>query len=141
MATLQEQILAAALLVLKDCPGVVLAERSRRVGVDREDQPALILRPDEDQYERFGGGADKHTFDALVLVHTRGDPWDVVADPFKAWVHQHLMTDARVRGLVTDVRGISATPEDTEADATAGVYTLRFRFTYLARADRLDATP
>jgi len=129
MATLQEQILAAALLVLKDCPGVVLAERSRRVGVDREDQPALILRPDEDQYERFGGGADKHTFDALVLVHTRGDPWDVVADPFKAWVHQHLMTDARVRGLVT------------EADATAGVYTLRFRFTYLARADRLDATP
>lgn len=141
MATLQEQILARLVAALTGTPGVASVGRSRKVGVDRDETPALIVRPEPTQDERMGQLADKHLFDALVIVHVRADPWDQAADPIVDAVHKTVMTDAQIKAIATDVRRVSCEPEDLEADATAGQYSLRYRFTYLTRADNLSAQP
>lgn len=139
--TVQEQILQAVVLALQGVAGVALVERSRKVGIDRDAAPAIIVRPDAEQDERFGAGTDKHMLDVLVIVHTRGDPWDAAAAPIVAAAHVAVMTNAGIAALAKDVRRISCDPEDVEADATAGQYLLRYRFTYLTRAADLSAQP
>lgn len=127
--------------ILMSTPGVVSCDRSRRTGVDREDTPAIVIRPDIEQDERFSQFADKRMFTAIVVVMTRGDPWDVVADPIVEAVHSAVMTDVWLKGTALDMRRMAREPEDTEADATAGQYSLHYRFTYLSRADSLSAQP
>ncbi len=76
-----------------------------------------------------------------MIVHTRGDPWDLVADPLVEAVHRIVMRDANLKAMALDVRRTAREPEDQEADATAGAYTLHYRFIYLSRADDLSAQP
>jgi hypothetical protein len=140
MATLREQILARLQVLMQGVAGVVTVERSRRVAVDRDQTPAILIRPDVDEVERYGQATDHHGFVAVVTVETRGDPWDAVADPIVQAVHVAVMRDAQLLALA-DVRLASREPEDTEADATAGQDALRYRFTYLARSDDLSARP
>ena len=141
MATLQEQILARLQIVLAAIPGVALCERSRRDGVDRDQTPAITIRPDAEQDERFGDMLDKHTFTAVVTVQTRGQPWDVVADPIVDLVHKAVMGDQVIKSLALNVRRTAREPEDAAADATAGQYGLHYRFIYLSRFDDLAAQP
>jgi hypothetical protein len=141
MATTQrEQILARLVVLLAAVPGVVMVERSRRVAVDRDQTPAILIRPDVDEVERYGQSTDRHGLVAVIVVETRGDPWDAVADPIVAALHTLVMRDPALLAMA-DVRLMSREPEDTEADATAGQDALHYRFTYLSRADDLGARP
>jgi hypothetical protein len=140
MATLHEQILARLLVIASAVPGVLLAERSRRTGVDRDQTPAILIRPDQEDDERFGDLADRHQLGVQLIVMTRGEPWDTVADPIVDALHKAVMKDTALKALSLDVRRAAREPEDTNADATAGQYTLRYRVTYLTRADDLSAS-
>ena len=139
-ATLREQILNRLVVLLAAVPGVVMIERSRRVAVDRDQTPAILIRPDAADVERAGQTTDRHAFTAVIVVETRGDPWDAVADPIVDALHKLVMRDPALLALA-DVRLLSREPEDTEADATAGQDALHYRFTYLSRADDLSARP
>jgi len=141
MATLQEQILARLQVVLAALPGVALCERSRRDGVDRDQTPAITIRPDVEQDERFSDTVDKRTFTAVVTVQTRGQPWDVAADPIVDAAHKAVMRDQVINALALNVRRTAREPEDAAADATAGQYSLHYRFIYLSRFDDLAAQP
>jgi hypothetical protein len=72
---------------------------------------------------------------------TRGEPWDAVADPIVDSLHTSIMRDTTLKSLSMDMRRIGREPEDTEAESTAGQYTLRYAFTYLSRVDQLGAQP
>ena len=141
MATLQEQILARLLVIAAGVPGVVVAARSRRTGVDRDETPAVIVRPGDEQDEPCGALADEHRFEPELVVMTRGEPWDTVADPIVDALHTAILRDTGLKAMAINVRRIAREPEDAEADSTAGQYTLRYRITYLTRADNLGAQP
>ena len=138
--TLREQILSRLQLLLAGVPDVALVARSYGVAVDRSQTPAILIRPDVDEVEVFGKQTDRHAFNVLITVHVRGDPWDAVADPIVAAVHTAITRDAALLALA-EIRLSSREPEDTEADATAGQDALRYRFTYLSRADDIGARP
>lgn len=141
MATIQERALVRLVAIAAAVPGVALAERSLRTGIERDATPAVIVRPGVEEDERFSDGVDRHYFSVELIVHTRGDPWDEVADPIVDALHTAVMRDVALRELTPEVRRVSREPEDAEADATAGQYTLRYRLTYLTRADLLGVQP
>lgn len=141
MSTIQERALVRLVAIAAAVPGVALAGRTLRTGIEREDTPAIIVRPGTEEDERFSDSVDRHHLDAEVIVHTRGDPWDAVADPIVDALHTAVMRDGALRELTPEVRRISREPEDIEADATAGQYVLRYRLTYLTRADLLGVQP
>lgn len=141
MSTLHEQILEGVQTAVSGIAGVVTVDRSRKIGLDRDQVPAIVVRPGEEQDERMGSFTDKHRFLVFVIVHTRGDPWDVAADPIVLQAHKNIMANAALKALATDVRRVACEAEDQEEDNTAGIYTMHYEFTYLTRADDLSASP
>ena len=141
MATIHEQILARLQVLLAGLASVQVVDRSRKVGLERDQTPAIVLRPGPESSERFSLHVDRSVFELEVIVQARGDPWDSITDPIVDDAHRLIFADTALQALVADMRRTAREPEDLEADATAGQETLRYRITYLTRANDLSAPP
>lgn len=142
MATLREQILARALVVLTGTtPAGASVFRSRESSITRDMVPAIVLMPDGEQDQRMGGDTDRHEFTINVAIFTRGDPWDQMADGVAETVHRLLLGDPVLKAMSTEVRKTSTDYESEEADRTAGTLSARYRITYLSKAGDIAAVP
>lgn len=135
MSTLRELIVARAeACLVGTTPAGANVFRSREVSITRDLTPAIVVMAGDESCRRLGSFTDVHELPLNVEIFTRGDPWDLLADPVAEVVHRVLVTDPVIQGYGADVRLTSKTPESQEADRTAGVLTCLYTITYLAKA-------
>lgn len=140
MSSVREQILARMQAVLMGNTGAVNnVFRSRETSITRDICPAVVLMPEAESDENFGGmNTDSHELVVAVEIFARGDPWDSLADPVATDAHRLLMNDAALKALITRMRKIASAWEGTEADLTAGVLTMRYRVQYQTKASDIS---
>jgi hypothetical protein len=147
MDSIQEQIMQRALALLLASGS--LAEdrvyRSRTEAFNREETPAIVIRPDLETTERESEGVDRCQFELSVEILARESsdgaiPWDKTADQVKVAAHAALMADDafpqadRVQRFYIDW-------VEEEGDNTAGNCMVRYRFTYLCNSRDLTTGP
>ena len=110
--------------------------RSREDAINLAESPCIVVTPDSEESEAFGGGnVDQNTFIVTIEISTRGDPWDADADLIAVPVHRTVMRDAELLALVTHIRSVSSTWQGKEADQTAGNLATKYRVRYLSPSD------
>ncbi len=137
MATIRSQILTAAfnaLMASNVANGNIY--RSREQAFSREELPAIVISPDTENSSEFADRVDKNLFTFQLDIYVRGEVWDDVADPIALQAIKVILSDPTVRGLCTKIRRDGTKWDGSNADATAGVQTERFKATYLA--DQFD---
>jgi hypothetical protein len=138
--SIREQILARILVVLVGntaAGGNVF--RSRETSITRDITPAIVVMPEAEDDDVFSANADTHELMINVEIFTRGDPWDLIADPVATVMHKLLMSDAPLAALVTRIRKTSSKWDGEEADKTAGVLSMKYRITYLTSASDISS--
>ena len=108
--------------------------RSRKTGVAKAEGPVIVVVPVSESVERYSHAGDRHDLDVEVQLVMRGDPWDSLADQWASAIHSMIFADAILLSYVTNCRATDTLWTDEEADRTAGVLSMRFRFTYLSSA-------
>lgn len=132
---MREVILAQVVaLLLNNTPAQARVTRSRETAITKDGTPAITVRYGGEQCQR-NGEALVTVMDVLVVIYVRGDPVDQLAADVDAAAHRLLLADADL-GPAIDRAG--TTPEDEEADRTAGSLTVRYRVTF--RTSRRDIT-
>lgn len=106
--------------------------RSRETALARNESPATIVYPVEEDTDAFGDDQDKSSFILALEFAVRGDPWDDLADQLAFAAHPLIINDSVLLGLCARIRRDSARWEAKEADATAGVLAQTYRFIYLS---------
>ena len=81
MASIREQILASLTTTLGSTSGVTAVYRSRAAAIARAEAPVLIVQPGPGRAQRHSTCKLHHTMDVEVIVHTRGNIPDQLADP------------------------------------------------------------
>ena len=139
--SVREQILARmAALLTGTTPAGANVFRSREVSITRAVSPAIVVMPDAEEDSAFSQLTDHHRLDVGVVIFTRGDPWDSLADPIALAAHQLICTDVTLRALaVGDIRKHSSLWNAEEADRTAGSLVMKYRITYLTQATDISA--
>ena len=120
-------------------PPVPATYRSRKTGVTKAESPVIIVAPVNEPVERIAQAGDRRDLEVEVQLVVRGDPWDSIADPWAVSIHGAIFSDATLLAMVSNVRATDTLWTDEEADRTAGVLSMRFRFTYLASANSIAA--
>ena len=134
MTTLRDRILSAVVDALAGAAitGVSVVTRAREIASARSEGNAVVVRPKSDDVTRKSTQVDEHRFMFEVQVYSRGDPWDVVAEPICAIAHAVLFANAPLMALVSDLRGLSISFESQDGDETIGVLTADFSCIYLS---------
>lgn len=130
---LREVILAQVVaLLLNNTPAADRVKRSRETAITKDGSPAITVRYGGEQCQR-NGEALVIAMDVLVVLYVRGDPVDQLAADIDAAAHRLLLADDTLGPVIERV---GTTPEDEEADRTAGSLTVRYRVTF--RTSRRD---
>lgn len=134
MNTQVETILVAvANFLTASCVGTHV-ERSREVALEREDLPALIIKPKDESSELLANGLSRNELVIELQIHTRGEIADQLADPVAAAAHVALTSDPTLGGKCTRVHYESRSWEFADSDRTGGQLTMHYRITYLTPA-------
>ena len=143
MASLGEQILAraAAALVAAATPAGVNVFRSMEMGLTRADAPTITVRPKDEPSDNLGQFTDKAVLEVDFEIYARGEPWETQADSVYVPLHRVLTTDAQLQALTSNIRRVHRSFEGQEADLTAGMLTVTYRFTYLSCATDVSVGP
>ena len=138
MSSIAEQILTAAVAALTNkTPAGDRVYRSRSLALARDEAPAIVVRPANEDSNVFSAGVDDNVLTMLVEVYVRGDPFDQIADPIVTAAHAFLHRDPGLRSLVTQIRKKEKTWDGQEADDTAGFVTTKYELRYLTAANDL----
>ena len=129
--SLREGILERVVAVLQAGATGSTIFRSRQEAIARSAAPATVIEPKEEQDEQLGTGVDRHTLFVTVEIYVRGDPFDQVADPIAVATHLAILQDATLRGMA-DVRKVGSVWAAHEADRSAGVVEMTYRFVYVS---------
>ena len=133
--SIREQILAAMLATLTDAtPAGNSVARSFQQLVTRAHASKIIIAPADNQVKIASAEADHNMLLVDVEISVRGDPWDTAADAIAVPAHAALMAWAQSCPLFNSMRLEHEMFEAREADLTAGVLTLQYRFHYLSAA-------
>ncbi|MFZ6686586.1 hypothetical protein ACO0K0_02425 [Undibacterium sp. SXout11W] len=128
-----EQILAAIKAVLCTIPGMAQSVfRSREEALQREELPAFVVMPDEEDTERFGGNTDRNTFRFELRIFVRGSVWDSVAAPLDQLADRAIMLSPELVALTDSLRRTGSRYNGANADETAGEQVIRYQATYLS---------
>ena len=132
MTSRREQILSAIAASLAATTGVSgRVYRSRVEAFSRNEAPALIIEPGPDRAQVYATCKLDWTMDVLVVVHTRGQIPDQLADPIVVDAHTRLMADRTLGGLAIDVIPVLSDPQRDKADLTSlwqvNTYQVRYR--------------
>jgi hypothetical protein len=132
MASKREQILAALKTTLAGTTGVsTRIYRSRSEPTTRAESPALVLEWTSDQPDIRGTvGHIDWTLRIKVIVISRGNIPDNLADATVESLYSKLLADPTVGGLAVDVRPSTTTFELIEADQPAGIIMCEFEVDY-----------
>lgn len=134
MTSIHEQILSAIATALASTSGVGgRVYRSRVEAFSRNEAPALIIEPGPDRAQTYSICKLDWTLDVLVVVHTRGQIPDQLADPILLDAHSKLMADRTLGGLAIDIIPTLSDPQRDKADLTSlwqvNTYQVRYRTT------------
>jgi hypothetical protein len=132
MTSRREQILSAIATALASTSGVGgRVYRSRVEAFSRDEAPALIIEPGPDRAQTYSICKLDWTLDVLVVVHTRGQIPDQLADPILLDAHAKLMADRTLGGLAIDIIPTLTDPQRDKADLTSlwqvNTYQVRYR--------------
>ncbi|MEN9766867.1 MAG: Synechococcus phage [Cyanobacteriota bacterium] len=132
MTTRREQILSAIATALASTSGVGgRVYRSRVDAFSRNEAPAIVIEAGPDRAQTYSICKLDWTLDVLVVVHTRGQIPDQLADPIIADAHSKLMADRTLGGLVIDIVPTLSDPQRDKADLTSlwqvNTYQVRYR--------------
>lgn len=143
MASIGEQILARAqaALIAAATPAGSEVHRSWEIGVTRSNAPTIAIKPKDEPSNRQGQFTDQAGLEVDFEIFARGEPWDTQADSVYVPMHRVLTTDAALAALCSDVRRMHRSFEGAEADLTAGVLTVSYRFIFLTSATDASAGP
>jgi hypothetical protein len=140
MTTRREQILAFVATELADTTGVSgRVYRSRVEAFSRDEAPAIVIEPGADRANVVATCKLDWTMDLLVVVHTRGQIPDQLADPIVADVHSKLMADRSLGGLVIDIVPTLSDPQRDKADLTSLWQVLTYQVRYRTAIDDLTS--
>ncbi|MDY7537676.1 hypothetical protein QN372_00805 [Undibacterium sp. RTI2.1] len=114
--------------------------RSRATAIAHGEVPCIAIMCTDEESSVFNSSVDENTLVVTVEVHTRGDPFDTLADPILIDIHRLLLGNAGLRSLVDDLRKKSKSWEEHEAEQTAGFVTTRYQMRYLQPANDLTTT-
>jgi len=109
----------------------MIVYRSREAPVARQEGVVAIVAPEEDTSEYKGNGMVMKTMILKITVIARGDVPDQVADSAVALVHQTLMADPTLGGLVALIIDDSTKWNFELADQDAVAVEMRFKVKYL----------
>jgi len=132
MTSRREQILSAIATALATTDGVSgRVYRSRVEAFSRNEAPAIIIEPGPDRAQTYSICKLDWTLDILVVVHTRGQIPDQLADPILVDAHDKLMADRTLGGLAIDIVPTLSDPQRDKADLTSlwqvNTYQVRYR--------------
>lgn len=145
MQTHRETILQAVQQALSNAG--LCAYRSRLEAFDRDQLPAVVLKPGEEQAMRLGNRVMSRSFQIHIEVHAAADSAqippvaaDQVADAVIAQVHAALFGTDSLGGIVNDlVDKEMQEPSFADADETRVVITLIYEALY-ATSERTITT-
>ena len=105
MQTHRETILQAVVTRLGTSTPVY---RSRVEALDRDELPAIVVRPGNEQSQRLGNGVVRRAFQILIEVHARADSGraisaDQSADAVIAALHAALYAEKTLGGILADL--------------------------------------
>jgi len=132
MATRREGILAAIRTALTGTANVgTRIYRSRVEPIAREESPAIVVEPVEDDPAIETSLATlTHTLTVLVTVIVRGPIPDQLADPIIESLHSNLMADYTLGGIAMDIMPGKTKWNMTDADGAAGEIQCLYRVMY-----------
>jgi hypothetical protein len=139
--TQTEVILAAAATILTGAAIGASVTRSRVVPFARDQLPAVVLKPAEDESTPLAAALDDHLFDLELEVHTRGDAPDSLADPIIAAAHKALMADPTLGGACSRLHHKSRKWEFDDADRAACKVVVTYVVRYATVATDLGRQP
>ena len=131
-ASIREQILSAIATALASTSGVGgRVYRSRVEPIAREESPAIVVEPVEDDPAIETNLATlTHTLSVLVTVIVRGAIPDQLADPIILSLHSKLMADYTLGGIAMDIMPGKTKFIMTDADGAAGEIQCLYRVMY-----------
>jgi len=132
MTTRREQILTTLSNSLASVSGVNgRVYRSRVEPIARNESPAVILEPVQDQADQPDVvGRINWRLTVRVTVYVRANVPDQAADSIVQSVYSKMLQDTTVGGYAMDVRPVNVSFETLEADVPAGVITNEFEVIY-----------
>tara|TARA_B100001250_G_scaffold50111_1_gene39181 strand:+ start:1088 stop:1516 length:429 start_codon:yes stop_codon:yes gene_type:complete len=142
MATKREQIIAALKTQLAGTTGVgTRIFRSRPEAFKRADTPSIVIEPVADQPTIRNSNylGLNWTLTVRVVVITRGNIPDNIADPTIESMHPKLVNDPTLGGLALDVRPSSTSFEFLEADQPAGIIMCEYEVDYRSSYNNLSS--
>lgn len=138
MNSVREQIVARmAAALVGTLPNALLVYRSREDAFARNELPAVVVKPSDEETQPLSELLEVSYFHVHVEVIVRGDVWDQLADPVVVAAHGLLLNDVPLAALCSKLRRSSAKWEAHEADQTAGVLTQTYRMQYRTRTNQL----
>ena len=143
MPSIGEQILARAqaVLVAAATPAGERVFRTWEIGLTRAEAPSITVRPKDEPSQAFGQFTDRSDLEVEFEIYARGEPWDTQADTVYVPLHTVITTDAQLKSLCSDIRRIHRSFEGQEADLTAGMLTVTYRFVFLSCATDVSVGP
>lgn len=138
MTTIVAQILDRLDVVLKaHVLGGTNVYRDRVDPISRDECPCVNVLADADPSEPFSDNDDRHELLVDIKFHVRDAVPTPVAEAQHLAVHAAIVTDATLKTLAVSVRSLGGRYERDEADVTALVKSVQYRFIYLIPSNTL----
>jgi hypothetical protein len=141
MSSKRETILDAikdALVSVTNVPDASVF-RSRVSALSRREFPAILIEPQSETCER---GATNHldwTLQVSIMIMVRGSTPDLVADPICISVHNKIMSNSTLDGLVVDIVPQTVDWQIDEADLDLGIVRTNYLVRYLTSQNDLTS--
>jgi len=133
----RENILAALQAKFDKLGSGVTSWRSREAALARAEGPAIITHPEEESAELLANGMVRRDFGVVVTVIARGQIPDKVADGVVERMHNTLTADQTLGGLCARIVEESTKWDFENADMSACIVEVRYRFRYITPATSL----
>ncbi len=139
MSTVREQILQAICTSLTNStPASERVFRSRVQALTRDELPAIVIKPGDEDVVQFGTGIVQRTLEIKVEFFGHGDPADQLLDPVISAAHTALSTNASLGGLLCQFKEKSTDgPVFDDNDDSSGLIVVTYLATYLTPAGDL----
>lgn len=133
MATIREQILqAVCAAIINNTPAAERVFRSRVQALTRDEMPAIVVKPGDEDVVQFGGAVAQRALEIKVEFIGHGDPADQLLDPVIAAAHSALAANASLGGLLQQFKEKSTdSPVFDDNDDSTGLITVTYLATYL----------
>ncbi len=131
MSSKRETILARVVTALAGVSGVsTRIYRSRVVPLERNEFPALVVEPLADNPDVQSVNRITWVLTFAVSALVRSDTQETTLDPIMEDVHEQIIGDSTLMGMLVDLVPDGVDWQFIEADKPLGIATMRFRATY-----------